>query len=78
MIMRARYFSLLLLFQLSAGLRTGNLASSNIFEIFVETNEILNSTALEEVLVEREAAKGGPPPHDQTARCSLDEEAVIQ
>ena len=76
--MRARYFSLLLLFQLSAGLRTGNLASSNIFEIFVETNEILNSTALEEEAVEREAGKGGPPPHDQTARCSLDEEAVIQ
>jgi len=68
MIMRARYFSLLLLFQLSAGLRTGNRASSNIFEIFVETNEILNSTALEEVVVEKEAAKGGPPPHDQTAR----------
>ena len=76
--MKARYLSLLLLFQLSAGLRTGNLASSNIFEIFVETNEILNSTALEEKVVEREAAKGGPPPHDQTARCSLDEEAVIQ
>ena len=76
--MRARYFSLLLLFQLSAGLRTGNLASSNIFEIFVETNEILNSTALEEVAVEKEAAKRGPPPHDQTARCSLDEKAVIQ
>ena len=76
--MKARYFSLLLLFQLSTALRTGNLASSNIFEIFVETNEILNSTALEEVVVEKEAAKGGPPPHDQTARCSLDEEAVIQ
>ena len=76
--MKARYLSLLLLFQLSAGLRTGSLASSNIFEIFVETNEILNSTALEGAVVEREAAKGGPPPHDQTARCNLDEEAVIQ
>ena len=38
---------------------------------------LVETAALEEVVAEREAAKGGPPPHDQTARCSLDEEAVL-
>jgi len=65
--MRARFLPLLLFFQLSAALRTGNFASSNIFEIFVETNEISNGTMVEG-RADTEAVKAGPPPHDQTAR----------
>jgi len=69
-----RFLSILLFFQLSAALRTGNFASSNIFEIFVETNEISNSTVEGEADTEVEQGgppphdQGGPPPHDQTAR----------
>jgi len=64
--MRARFLAILLFFQLSAALRTGNFASSNIFEIFVDTNEISNSTM--EGGADTEAERAGPPPHDQTAR----------
>jgi len=65
--MRARFLSILLFFHLSAALRTGNFASSNIFEIFVETNEISNNTSVEG-RADIESVNAGPPPHDQTAR----------
>ena len=65
--MRARFLSILLFFHLSAALRAGNFASSNIFEIFVETNEISNNTSVEG-RADIESVNAGPPPHDQTAR----------
>ena len=64
--MRARILSILLFFRLAAALRTGNFASSNIVEIFVDTNEILNNTVEENV--DTEVLRAGPPPHEKTAR----------
>ena len=64
--MRAKFLAILLFLQLAVALRTGNFASSNIFEIFVDTNEISNSTV--EGGADTEAGQAGPPPHDQTAR----------
>jgi hypothetical protein len=55
-----------LLLQLASGLRTSNGGDSVMFDIFVETNEMLNSR-------EGPTGKvgGGPPPHNETARCDL-------
>ena len=64
--MRTKNLAFLLLSPLTSALRTSNFGQNSVFDIFVETNSIENTTV-------SETSKAGaigitPPPHDQHAK----------
>ena len=64
--MRNKTIVILLLIPLTAALRTSNFGQNSVFDIFVETNSIENTTDSETTI---SGATGiTPPTHDQHAK----------